>query len=60
MYTFLFVGLNGAIPTFDFETCPDDEAARRTAERLLDKERDSGAVEVWNERERLWVVRRPS
>jgi len=58
MYTFLFVSPTGSIPTFEVEPCPDDAAARRRAERLLEQERERRAVEVWNERERVCVVER--
>jgi hypothetical protein len=58
MYTFLFVSPNGSIPVFEFAACADDEAARQEAERLLDRQHERRTVEVWNERERIWVVRR--
>jgi hypothetical protein len=58
MYTFLFVNPNGAIPGFEFAACPDAEAARRNALGLLARHPERDAVEVWDERERLCVVRR--
>ena len=58
MYTFLLVSPSGAIPAFAFEECCDDEAARREAERLLQQHQERRAVEVWSERERVWVVSR--
>ena len=58
MYTFLFVSPTGSIPAFDFATCPDDAAARRVARELLKRQPERQAVEVWNERERVFVLQR--
>jgi hypothetical protein len=58
MYTFLLVSPTGSIPNFEFAFCPDEESARRTAERLLDQQPERLAVEVWNERERVGLVQR--
>ena len=58
MYTFLFVSPNGSIPVFEFAACPDAEAARRDALRMLEQRPERRAVEVWNDDERLCVIHR--
>ena len=58
MYTFLFVSPNGSIPVFEFSACPDAEAARLDALRMLEQRPERQAVEIWSETERVAVVRR--
>ena len=57
-YTFLLVSPNGAIPTFEVAPCPDHDAARRQALTILSRSPERQAVEVWDERQRLYVVER--
>ncbi len=58
MYTFMFVSPNGSIPTFDFSDSANTATACNEALRLLQQRSERTVVEVWNEGDRVAVIRR--
>ena len=47
VYTYYFLNLDGSVPGFEFDQCPDDAEARLRALQRLTRQPERKAVEVW-------------
>jgi hypothetical protein len=57
-YRFYLLDTNNRITSATAHDCPDDEAAKQHARKLLAEDNLAPAVEVWNLGRRVAVIRR--